>query len=63
MWAAGAGAVLCLIYYAVIVFYSGFSTSFSWIWPAAALFLLALTEQLTSDCKATEAAHDFENLA
>ena len=43
MWAAGAGAVLCLIYYAVIVFYSGFSTSFSWIWPAAALFLLALT--------------------
>ena len=42
IWAAGAGALLCLIYYGVIVCYSGFSTSFSWFWPGMAVFLLAL---------------------
>lgn len=39
MWAAGIGAVLCLIYYGVIVLYSGLFTSFAWFWPAAAVWL------------------------
>ena len=43
MWVTGIGAVVCLVYYGVIVCYSGFSTSFAWIWPLAAVFLLALT--------------------
>lgn len=36
-------AVLCIVYYAVIVIYSGFTTSFSFIWlfMAGMLFLLA----------------------
>lgn len=36
-------AVLCILYYVVIVIYSGFATSFSFIWlfMAGALFLLA----------------------
>lgn len=36
-------AVLCILYYAVIVIYSGFATSFSFIWlfMAGVLFLLA----------------------
>lgn len=36
-------AVLCILYYAVIVIYSGFTTSFSFVWllMAGALFLLA----------------------
>lgn len=42
MWIAGIGAAVCLAYYGVIVYYSGFSTSFAWIWPLAAAFLLAL---------------------
>ncbi len=43
MWIAGIGAALCLAYYGVIVCYSGFSTSFAWIWPLASAFLLTLT--------------------
>lgn len=42
IWIAGIGAVLCLMYYGIIVCYSGFSTSFAWFWPALAVFLLAL---------------------
>lgn len=40
MWIAGIGVALCLIYYGIIVCYSGISTSFVWFWPLAALFLL-----------------------
>ena len=43
MWITGIGAILCLIYYAIIVFYSGFSTSFAWFWPLAGVFLLVMT--------------------
>lgn len=43
MWVTGIGAAVCLAYYGVIVCYSGFSTSFAWFWPLAAMFLLALT--------------------
>lgn len=43
VWIAGIGAVLCLVYYGVIVCYSGISTSFAWFWPAAGIFLGALT--------------------
>ena len=43
MWVAGIGAAVCLAYYGVIVCYSGFSTSFAWIWPLASAFLLVLT--------------------
>jgi len=38
-WIAGVCAGLCLIYYIVIVIYSGFSTSFSGIWLAGAVLL------------------------
>lgn len=37
-WIAAAGAAVCLIYYIIIVIYSGFSTSFSWIWLVGAIF-------------------------
>jgi len=42
VWIAGTGAVLCLVYYGVIVCSSGISTSFAWFWPAAGIFLGAL---------------------
>ncbi len=35
---AGAASLLCLIYYLVIGFYAGFSTSFAYFWPLAAVF-------------------------
>ncbi len=38
-WIAGISAVVCLIYYIVIVIYSGFTTSFSGIWLVGAVFL------------------------
>ncbi len=38
-WIAGVGAFLCLLYYAVITVYAGFTVSFSWFWVAAAGFL------------------------
>ncbi len=41
-WIAGGISAVCLIYYAVIVLYAGFSTSFSLFWPLAALFFAAL---------------------
>lgn len=42
-WIFGVTALLCVVYYGVIVLYSGFDTSFSFIWLlfAGALFLLA----------------------
>lgn len=46
VWITGIGAVLCLLYYGLIVFYSGFSTSFAWIWPVGGVFLLTLTAGL-----------------
>ena len=42
MWIAGIGAAVCLVYYGIIVFYSGISTSFAWFWLAAGIFLPAL---------------------
>ncbi len=36
VWFLGGTAILCLVYYIVIVFYSGFSTSFALIWPCFA---------------------------
>lgn len=40
-WVSAAAALICLVYYAIIVLYAGFSTSFSWIWlVGAALFAL-----------------------
>ena len=42
-WVTAAAAVLCLVYYIVIVVYSGFTTSFAWFWPAAAVFLALLS--------------------
>lgn len=38
-WVLWAGAAVCLAYYIAIVIYAGFSVSFSWFWPMAALFL------------------------
>lgn len=43
MWITGIGAVLCLVYYGIIVFYSGFSTSFAWFWPLAGGFFFVMT--------------------
>lgn len=42
-WIAAVGTVVCLIYYIIIVVYSGFSTSFSWIWLLGAIFFGLLT--------------------
>ena len=39
MWIAGIGAAVCLVYYGVIVCYSGISTSFAWFWLLAGIFL------------------------
>lgn len=39
VWFLGGTAILCLVYYIVIVLYSGFSTSFALIWPCFALLL------------------------
>ncbi len=41
-----AGAVLCLLYYFMIVFYAGITADFAWIWIFAALFLIALRQIL-----------------
>lgn len=41
-WIIEGAAVLCLIYYGIIVVYSGMSTSFALFWPALALVLLVL---------------------
>lgn len=38
-WITGIGAVICMIYYIIIVLYSGFSTDFSGIWMVGAVFL------------------------
>ena len=38
MWIAGIGAAVCLVYYGVIVCYSGISTSFAWFWLLAGIF-------------------------
>lgn len=38
MWIAGTLAVLCLLYYIVIVIYAGFATSFAFIWLLASGF-------------------------
>lgn len=42
MWIAGIGAAVCLIYYGVIVCYSGISTSFAWFWLLTGTVLLAV---------------------
>ena len=39
VWLLGGTAVLCLLYYIIIVIYSGVSTSFALIWPCLAIFL------------------------
>lgn len=46
IWIAGIGAIVCLVYYGVILLYAGFSVSYSWIWLAGAFFfgLLLLGE-------------------
>lgn len=46
IWIAGAGAIVCLVYYGVILLYAGASVSYSWIWLAGAGFfgLLLLGE-------------------
>lgn len=41
-WFLGGAAFLCLIYYVIILIYSGISTSFSFIWPVLVLALLLL---------------------
>lgn len=38
VWIAGILAVVCLVYYVVIIVYSGFSTSFAFIWLLASGF-------------------------
>lgn len=38
IWIAGIGAIICLVYYGIILLYAGFSVSYSWIWLAAAGF-------------------------
>ncbi|MFQ8841497.1 MAG: hypothetical protein ACLR8P_11855 [Clostridium fessum] len=38
VWFLGGTAVLCLLYYIIIVIYSGVSTSFALIWPCLAIF-------------------------
>lgn len=38
MWAALAGAVICLIYYVIIIIYAGITASFSWFWLLLAAF-------------------------
>ena len=42
-WLLEGAALLCLIYYVVIVVYSGFSTSFSLFWPILAALLIFLS--------------------
>lgn len=46
VWILGIGALVCMIYYIIIVIYSGITTSFAFIWLifAAALGLLAYGE-------------------
>ena len=39
VWFLGGTAVLCLLYYIIIVIYSGVSTSFALIWPCLAIVL------------------------
>ena len=39
VWFLGGTVVLCLLYYIIIVIYSGVSTSFAVIWPCLAIFL------------------------
>lgn len=41
-WLLEGAAIFCLIYYGIIVFYSGFTTSFALCWPVFAIFLVAL---------------------
>lgn len=36
IWIAGIGAIVCLVYYGIILLYAGFSVSYSWIWLAGA---------------------------
>ena len=43
MWIAGVLAVVCLVYYIVIVIYSGFSTSFAFVWLLAAGFFFLVS--------------------
>lgn len=38
-WVLAAGAVLCLLYYLVIILYSGIGTSFAFIWLLMGVFL------------------------
>ena len=38
IWIAGVGAIICLVYYGIILLYAGFSVSYSWIWLAGAGF-------------------------
>ncbi len=38
IWIAGIGAIICLVYYGIILLYAGFSVSYSWIWLAGAGF-------------------------
>lgn len=45
-WIIEGAAVLCLIYYGIIVVYSGMSTSFALFWPALAFLLLLLAAAL-----------------
>lgn len=41
-----AGAVLCLLYYFMIVFYAGITADFAWIWIFFALFLTGIWQIL-----------------
>ncbi|MCI9361067.1 MAG: YdcF family protein [Hungatella sp.] len=46
VWIAGIGAIICLVYYGVILLYAGVSVSYSWIWLAGAgFFCLVLLEE------------------
>ncbi|MDD6073890.1 MAG: YdcF family protein [Clostridium sp.] len=45
-WILEGAALLCLIYYAVITAYSGFSTSFSLFWPVMAILLTLLAVEI-----------------
>ena len=47
-WISAVAAVVCLVYYVIIVLYAGFSTSFSWIWLAGAALLAMAGEAMNT---------------
>lgn len=45
-WILEAAAILCLVYYGILAFYSGMTTSFALFWPALAVALMMMAAAL-----------------